>query len=382
MIWIFCFIGGVTITFILVDFVYYFFIWQSRIKIGRIQDTQQWHEAVKNRALRWLYFTPIAKLTDNNRLILWDMLRGNYSRSSIQVWQKAALLIGLTDFSVRTNDTVLQSKLTNFVEGLFTSAGTWKNPPKESDWIMLSHAVIRIPWLDVTKYHPAFKESLSLLYSLQGEDGTIAYKAHVKGYRFVDTIGFICPFLGLYAKKFNDISALTLAINQWSFFNQYGMMLGGGIPCHTYKVEDKIPVGLFGWGRGLGWYSYGLLELYHTVPYEHPRKNELGIAIQSFVEAALKFQHTDGSWSWIMFDSKSQKDSSITAVLGWVLSNLPLELQTKETKLALNLSQLYLKKVTRRNGAIDFSQGDTKGIGIYSQTFDILPFTQGFTLRY
>jgi unsaturated rhamnogalacturonyl hydrolase len=40
-----------------------------------------------------------------------------------------------------------------------------------------------------------------------------------------------------------------------------------------------------------------------------------------------------------------------------------------------------LQKVTRRNGAIDFSQGDTKGIGMHSQRFDILPFTQGFVLR-
>ena len=29
----------------------------------------------------------------------------------------------------------------------------------------------------------------------------------------------------------------------------------------------------------------------------------------------------------------------------------------------------------------DFSQGDTKGIGVYSQNFDVLPFTQGFVLR-
>ncbi|WP_234110736.1 hypothetical protein [Chryseobacterium sp. R2A-55] len=31
--------------------------------------------------------------------------------------------------------------------------------------------------------------------------------------------------------------------------------------------------------------------------------------------------------------------------------------------------------------AVDFSLGDTKAIGLYSQNFDILPFTQGFVLR-
>lgn len=41
----------------------------------------------------------------------------------------------------------------------------------------------------------------------------------------------------------------------------------------------------------------------------------------------------------------------------------------------------HLMKVARRNGTIDFSQGDTNGIGVYSQNFDIMPFTQDFTLR-
>jgi unsaturated rhamnogalacturonyl hydrolase len=41
----------------------------------------------------------------------------------------------------------------------------------------------------------------------------------------------------------------------------------------------------------------------------------------------------------------------------------------------------YLMSVTRRNGAVDFSQGDTKDIGVYSTHFTILPFTQGFSIR-
>ena len=41
----------------------------------------------------------------------------------------------------------------------------------------------------------------------------------------------------------------------------------------------------------------------------------------------------------------------------------------------------YLKSVTQRNGAVDFSQGDTKTIGVYSQKFETLPFSQGFVLR-
>lgn len=34
-----------------------------------------------------------------------------------------------------------------------------------------------------------------------------------------------------------------------------------------------------------------------------------------------------------------------------------------------------------KSGVIDFSQGDTKTMGVYSQKFEISPFTQGFCLR-
>ena len=39
-----------------------------------------------------------------------------------------------------------------------------------------------------------------------------------------------------------------------------------------------------------------------------------------------------------------------------------------------------LKSVTRRNGTVDFSQGDTHGIGFYSEKLCIVPAAQGFTI--
>ena len=37
-------------------------------------------------------------------------------------------------------------------------------------------------------------------------------------------------------------------------------------------------------------------------------------------------------------------------------------------------------EMTRRDGALDYAQGDTLGIALYSTRFDILPFAQGMTL--
>lgn len=49
-----------------------------------------------------------------------------------------------------------------------------------------------------------------------------------------------------------------------------------------------------------------------------------------------------------------------------------------------DISHRYLSillKKTRITGAIDDCQGDTKGIGIFAQTYDIMPFAQGMALR-
>lgn len=40
-----------------------------------------------------------------------------------------------------------------------------------------------------------------------------------------------------------------------------------------------------------------------------------------------------------------------------------------------------LRSVTRITGALDWCQGDTKGIGIFAKKFGVMPFAQGFLIR-
>ena len=44
-------------------------------------------------------------------------------------------------------------------------------------------------------------------------------------------------------------------------------------------------------------------------------------------------------------------------------------------------SMKKLLSCTRITGAIDWCQGDTKDIGVFAQTYDLMPFAQGMTLR-
>ena len=125
-----------------------------------------------------------------------------------------------------------------------------------------------------------------------------------------------------------------------------------------------------------------MIDAWNELPKQHPQKKELTLLVIKFAKMILKFQNENGSWNWLILNKQSQADSSTTATLAWLLANAAsiseINIEANNSKEnALN----YLQKVTRRNGAIDFSQGDTKGIGVHSQEFDILPFTQGFCLR-
>lgn len=372
---------GILVVF-LIDFVPQFNTWQSRIHIGRYASKEVWSDKLVVKSLQWLHKTPTIKVTDNNRLIIIDLLKGNYKRNAIQSWQQASLLLGLNDYAFQTNDVEVRKKITHFVLTKLDANGNWKTNPTEVDDIILAYAILKVENLDFKKYKPAFDFCYELVLKLKGADGTIAYRKHNPDYRYVDTIGFISPFLVRYGLLFNNEDAVQLGINQIQQFNQYGMLHNQFIPCHTYHLKTKLAVGLFGWGRGLGWYAIGLIDAWLELPDSHAEKELLNQNVISFAKMAMQFQNKNGSWNWLVSSPEARADSSTTATMAWFLANASIiESIQKDcahpTAQALN----YLMSVTRRDGAVDFSQGDTKGIGVHSQHFDILPFTQGFVLR-
>lgn len=356
--------------------------WQSRIHIGRHANRQNWHKKVLHTSRAWLRNIPTVKLTDNNRLIIIDILRGQYQRAAIQSWQEAALVLGLGE-EVRANGNLnMEQQIQQFITAKVTASGKWKVKPAESDHAMLAYGFLNCDFIDHNKYRAAYDETWQMIRSLKGEDGTVAYKSYKQDFRFVDTVGFICPFLIKYGVRYSVPEAVDLAVTQILEYQKYGMMPGENIPCHTYHTDTKIPTGLCGWGRGLGWWVLGLADSWQALPTLHPAKKTFEQLMIKTARSAMKFQDTNGGYHWLLFDPASRVDSSTVASIAWfcsVAEDIP-EIAA-DCRAAKEKALTYLQVVTRRNGAVDFSQGDTKGIGVYSQNFDILPFTQGLVLR-
>lgn len=382
MVYILLVLFGLAIVVVLIDAAPAFLTWQSRIHIGRYPNSAVWQNRVLLTAQNWLKRSPTIKMTDQNRLMFLDMLRGNYRKKTVQSWQEGALILGMSQYVKATQDQKVRGEVEEFVAEKMTSEGKWKTKPSTTDEALMAYAVLQMEFISPHQYKAAFDETYQMILGLKGADGTVAYRSHVTQYRFVDTVGFISPFLVCYGHTFKVEAAIELGLKQLTEYRKYGMMAQENIPFHTYQVESKIPVGLAGWGRGLGWYVTGLADAWQELPADHPQKKSLEKLVIEAAKSAFKYQEENGGFHWLLFDRGSRLDSSTVAALAWFLTcaaTIP-EIEHACEK-AKEKCLFYLQSVTRRDGAIDFSQGDTKGIGVYSQNFDILPFTQGFVLR-
>ena len=355
-----------------IDFFPDFWIWQSRIKIGRYTNQKEWQKKILEKSLSWLNLMPKTKIKDENKLIVLDILNNKYTNKTLQSWQEASLLLGLNKAYQKNENPKIKYEILKFVNSKIDKQGNWIVEPKEVDTALLAFAISEIPFLS-RKIKPALDSIYQLILSKIGEDGTIMYRNTTHNYRYVDTIGFICPFLTKYGIEFQKEEAIHLAVSQIKNFEKYGM-LENKISCHAYEVNTKNPLGIFGWGRGLAWFIIGTLETFKILPEKHLEKKYLQNLLQLIAETLIKFQRKDGSFAWNLLDEHSRSDSSATAVFAWFFKEMNLKNEAQK-------SLQYLQSVTQRSGAIDFSQGDTKTMGVYSQKFEILPFTQGFVLK-
>ncbi|MDO4168371.1 MAG: glycoside hydrolase family 88 protein [Lachnospiraceae bacterium] len=368
---LFCTFFTIVLIFLGVDFYFYIVNRYCRFHIGKWDDNEKWKNAVYKIAKKWSKRTPTVKITDNSRYILLDIMNGKYRSSSIQSWQNAAIILGLFE----SNEVVARNALKRFID----ETGNWKKNPVAVDAGMLSYAILKVTD-NTDMIRPAMDYMLDLIMKNTDKNKIISYTGGTDNpERYVDTIGLVCPFLALYAQIYEDSYAGALAFQQLDFYHKYGLYEKTCLPNHAINIDTKLPLGVYGWGRGIAWYVIGLIDTYLILD-NNKNKRTLEMWILEAAENYKKFQQKDGGFGSII-QRMDTYDSSATAVLAYFYLQCSIIFNNQEY---FQIAKKCLKKlmsVTRFNGKIDWCQGDTKGIGIFAQTFDIMPFAQGFALR-
>lgn len=337
----------------------------KRLRIGRWSNQQLWENAINNIGTKWIKKAPVIKKTDNNNLMIIDILKKQYKSSTIQSWQSGMVYLSIVE----------KNSKDEYYHHFINEKGNWKNMPKEIDYGILAYAIM-VECKDKEFIKPAMDYLYNLtLTRIQNEDGCIAYRQHCANERYVDTVGLIAPFLALYGKHYHCENALVLAKHIIVTYYKNGFEYKTNMPVHAYDFNTKYPLGLCGWGRGVAWFILGVCDTYINT-----HDDELKAIMNFLAKSYLEYQREDGAFSAIM-QLKSLPDSSVTATLGYFYA-ICAQLFHDDNYIQVAQNCLsYLMKVTRRNGEIDFSQGDTKGLGFYSITFNIMPFTQGMAIR-
>lgn len=369
---IFCIMSGFIFC---IDLYFYIIDRYCRFHIGKWRDNNQWLQSIEKVCVRWSKRTPTVKMTDNKKLIAIDIIRGKYRNNNIQSWQIAGIVLGLQ----QSNNKISKKAIEKVIKNLIGEDGNWRIKPTNVDCGLLSYAVLKVV-KDYKKIKPAMDYSIDIIKKNMCIDGMIAYTANKnEDERYIDTLGFICPFLQLYSNIYNEEEYSKISINQIEQYNKYGLLNNTYIPNHAYNPKNKLPLGVYGWGRGVAWYVIGLIDTYIEMKDSY-EKLKLKENIRKVADSYIHYQREDGGFGSIIQNSRTY-DSSATAVLAYFYSRCYDIFQEPYYLEVSNKCLQKIKSVTRITGKVDWCQGDTKDIGVHSQTFDIMPFAQGFTLR-
>lgn len=388
LVWfIFIFVLALTgiVIIVLKGYDYYLIkkLTQSRRRIGFFTSDKAWSDAVKGKCCDWLVNMPRVQVTDNINFIFLEKIMGKYSNSELQAWQQGGLLIGIAQYlKKRPDETGIITIINNDMEKLFDNNYMWRTAPEHIDYALLAYAIMKLPVYN-DRYFNAMTRIADVIKNHIGYDGTIYYRSKIPNYRLVDTIGMICPFLIRYGSFYNKVELIDLALNQIKKYAKYGVHHNTNIPAHAYHADNKMPLGIYGWGRGTGWYALGLIDSYEELNQSHMDKEFIKNNIILLADAIIKYQRSDGGWGQYLFIDNNTYDSSATAMLVYFLKKgVSSSLIKGDCYInAIEKGTLKLKLATRVDGTVDFSQGDTKGIAVYSTVFREFPFTQGMALR-
>lgn len=342
----------------------------SHFHMGRWSDRYAWQKAVQKICRKWAVKTPALRLRKDCRYLLLDRIRGTYSKPMVQSWQQAGCVLGLQESGAAQITPRVKAQLLN-------SDGSWKTPVNKIDYGMIAYSLLKAEKNPDT-IRSAMDHMVHCIEDNLCADGLVSYSDGMNSTRrYVDTLGFVCPFLAAYGKIYSRPEYIKLAINQFRLFRRQGMI--HGLPIHCFQGESGIPIGVCGWGRGTGWYTLGLIDLYSELDHRED-KETVRAWIEEIAHACLSFERKDGGFSAIL-PARNVYDSSATAMLGYFYARCGALLHESSYTQAAIRCRNRLMKATKITGVVDECQGDTIDIGIFSERFAPMPFAQGMTLR-
>ena len=184
----------------------------------------------------------------------------------------------------------------------------------------------------------------------KNEHGSFIYNPRrPENYVLVDGIGMVCPFLTLYGIRYQNDTAVIMAITQLDEFMKYGIDKASGLPYHGFELVEhdsadsemqkhektdlcvtkqnqagmfaseqnltsSEKLGLVGWGRAVGWLMMGLAgTLAHMKDTKWEQTEDYSRIRQylcDLISVISEYQGEDGLFPWHFVTSVSREQAA------------------------------------------------------------------------
>lgn len=298
-------------------------------------------------------------------------------------WTTAILISGLH----RMYESMGQEQAVDVIAGFFRKRFTEKEGFQEPlclDSVMHGYALIKMYELNnISEYKRPINEMAKYLIEkhVKTSRGVLPYRSRMPEMVFIDTIGMVCPFLAYYGKIFDSEEATNLSVLQIKDFFEYGFDSNTGLPYHAYNSVTNEKKGCIGWGRGIGWIVYGVVDAIEHIPKSHPEYEKIIQRFRFFIDRLLQYQDENGYLKWQVNDCNSHVDTSATSMFGYALARgVLLGILNEQCMLRAELCLAALENSTDVDGTVQDCSGECIGLGKYSVEYGAYPWAQGPTL--
>lgn len=349
--------------------------WFGRIKIGCRESDYEWRRKIKEVSFKWMKNgTPAVPENEDEKFVLYKKLKSAGKRNTIAFWQDAAVL---KTAAFDNEGAGARSMLERYIEPF---SGQWINPPVRIDAAMLSFELLSCRYIDKNDIKPAMDYMAKLLLDMYNRYGFIPYNVAAPEMAFVDTVGMVCPFLIKYAAEYDKPAFIDIAIKQIETYKKYGFDSITGYAYHCFNVTTGVRSGIPDWGRGSAWWFLGITDSFLTLLNMKECEKQKIVLLKLCLETIEKFSGCTDERGFVrrMLNTDSLPDSTATAMFAYCFSKLYGKFEDEKLRSETKLMLSALKSATRRNGIIDYSQGDTPGIGYYAHGYGVMPAAQGF----
>lgn len=223
-------------------------------------------------------------------------------------YEPGLLYVGFLRMYDRTGDPryleAVRSNLDLFV-GEDGSIRTYKKSDLNLDMLLSGRALLAVHRLTGDPKYLAAADTLrsQLRDQPRNPSGGFWHKKIYPNQMWLDGIYMAEPFYTEYSAfrndtaAFRDIAHQILLIAARTRDETTGLLHHGWDESRSQRWADsatgKSP---HIWGRALGWFTMGVLDVLDTFPEDHPLRDDLLNVFQNLAGSLERFQHTDGLW--------------------------------------------------------------------------------------